>query len=485
MITKDNSALCELVGLLQRLLLNKETSLEQKKELARERERNFLARFGLVSSLLSNRPRMMSPHLQQSLLAPAISFVSAVRRQNVQETGTDYNFYRDSNAQEVMLVRPLVTALATRLLVLLEQFPENPVLEQILKVKARVVSISIGAPIPQFLTGLELLLSSSHEWQKNAHRGVSLQVELEPITKLILRWRQLELSGWKLMLGGALERLREKAADYWLHLCSVALERSSSKEEVVRSLIKFIEASTLADFHPRLQMLDSVGRMLEVTSRGRLTIRAAIANLVTYYTGLMPGVEKALAEKLRTAEGKVKEFTKLARWKDTSFWSVKAVVDKSRKMLHKTMREYQKAVSLPAKPCFVEAQLVEEVESDQVGSNGFDILKLSSSQQLVDSDVSVRSMTGKDCGSLSHLLRRATRLSRGLTTKLSSSQLVGEVKDLLPFLVAEMEKLRGLAPDLKRSKEEQKKQAGFIQQRKRAGLNDLFKTLQALGFSYR
>ena len=181
----------------------------------------------------------------------------------------------------------------------------------------------------------------------------------------------------------------------------------------------------------------------------------------------------------------MKEFTKLARWKDTSFWSVKAVVDKSRKMLHKTMREYQKAVSLPAKPCFVEAQLEDEVESDEGGSNSLDIPKLSSSQQLVDSDVTVRSMTGKDCGSLSHLLRRATKLSRGLTTKLSSSQLVGEVKDLLPFLVAEMEKLRGLAPDLKRSKEEQKKQAGFIQQRKRAGLNDLFKTLQALGFSYR
>ena len=97
----------------------------------------------------------------------------------------------------------------------------------------------------------------------------------------------------------------------------------------------------------------------------------------------------------------------------------------------------------------------------------------------------MRSLTGKECGNLSHLLRRATRLSRGLTSKLASSQLVGEVKDLLPFLVAEMEKLRALTPDLKRSKEEQKKQAGFIQQRKRAGLNDLFKTLQALGFSYR
>ena len=94
-------------------------------------------------------------------------------------------------------------------------------------------------------------------------------------------------------------------------------------------------------------------------------------------------------------------------------------------------------------------------------------------------------MTAKECGNLSHLLRLATRLSRGLTSKLANSELVGEVKDLLPFIVVEMEKLHTLTPDLKRSKEEQKKQAGFIQQRKRAVLNYLFKTLQALGFSYR
>ena len=484
-MVKDKSAVCDLVRLLQSLLLHSETSVERSKELAKERESNFLARFSLVSSLLSSNPRMVSTSLQQALLAPSVSYISAVRRQNDQEAGADYDFYRDSNAREAVLVRPLVGTLATRVLVLLEQFPENPVLEQILKVKARVVSISVGAPIPQFLTGLELLLSSSHEWQKNAHRGVSLQSELDPISKLILRWRQLELGGWKMMLGGALARLRDQATSYWLHLSSVALEPSSSKEEVVRSLIRFIEAATLAEFQPRLQMLESVGRMLEVTSRGRLTIRAAIANLVTYYSGLRPGVEKALAEKLKAAEVKVKEFTKLARWKDTSFWSVKAIVDKSRKMLHKTMRDYQKAVSLPAKPCFVEAQFEGEEESEDAGQNKITLRDLSSSQEQVEREVLVRSLAGKECGNLSHLLRRATRLSRGLTSKLASSQLVGEVKDLLPFLVAEMEKLRALTPDLKRSKEEQKKQAGFIQQRKRAGLNDLFKTLQALGFSYR
>ena len=64
-------------------------------------------------------------------------------------------------------------------------------------------------------------------------------------------------------------------------------------------------------------------------------------------------------------------------------------------------------------------------------------------------------------------------------------QVVSEMTGLLPELVTEMEKLRSLAPDLKKSKEEQKKAAGFIQQRKRAGLNTLFKTLQSLGFSFK
>ena len=64
-------------------------------------------------------------------------------------------------------------------------------------------------------------------------------------------------------------------------------------------------------------------------------------------------------------------------------------------------------------------------------------------------------------------------------------QVVSEMTGLLPELITEMEKLRSLAPDLKKSKEEQKKAAGFIQQRKRADLNTLFMTLQSIGFSYR
>jgi midasin len=278
-------------------------------------------------------------------------------------------------------------------------------------VKARVLALTAGAPLPQLLTGLELLLTSCHEWQKNAHRGVSLQDQKDQLTQLILRWRKLRLSSWSLLLASVLARLRSETGQFWLHLVGVVMEASSPREEVVRALVRFLEAATVADFPARLEMPGSVGRLLDMIGHRRLSLRAALRNLATYYSGLLPGVKRALAERTRVAKGKVKEFTKMARWKDTSFWSVRGVVDKSRKMLHKSMREYPLLYPCP--------------------------------------------------------------------------QVVSEMTELLLELVTEMDKLRILAPDLKKSKEEQKKAGGFIQQRKRAGLNTLFKTLQSLGFAYR
>lgn len=77
---------------------------------------------------------------------------------------------------------PLLAAVSARVIVLLDQFPENPLLEQVLKVKARVLALPAGAPLPQLLIGLE---------QKNAHRGVSLQDQMDQLTQLILRRRKL------------------------------------------------------------------------------------------------------------------------------------------------------------------------------------------------------------------------------------------------------------------------------------------------------
>ena len=93
-----------------------------------------------------------------------------------------YIFTPDPNPAEAVTMVPLLAEVSTRVIVLLDQFPENPLLEQVLKVKARVLALPARAPLPQLLIGLE---------QKNAHRGVSLQDQMDQLTQLILRRRKL------------------------------------------------------------------------------------------------------------------------------------------------------------------------------------------------------------------------------------------------------------------------------------------------------
>ena len=457
-------------------------SLPRSGELAREEEAAFLARFRQVSGLLG-REGVATPSLHLALLPSAVSYLTVVRERATSSLHPHYDFYQHPHLEEAVGVRGLLEELSCRVEELLAKFPENPVLEQVEKVKARVLAIPATAPLPHLLTGLELLLTSCHEWEKNAHRGVSLQAAITAITATLLRWRQLELAGWKHLLAAALARLRRQAAAYWLHLADTVMDARSPREEVVRTVVRYMEAATLADFSTRLESLGSVGRLLAAAGSRRASVRAALANLATYYRGLQPGVDRALEQRLKAAEAKVAEFTRMARWKDSSFWSVKAVVDKSRKTLHRSLREYQKAVAMPAKDHFVE-EVVEKVEEGVKGV-GEVMLEVEEKEVSVRRDVMVVSLEGREVGRLVHLTRRTAKLARSLTARVRRSEVAREVGEMLPALVAEVDKLRALAPDLSRSKEEQKKQAGFIQQRKRAAVNDLFKTLQGMGLSYR
>ena len=75
--------------------------------------------------------------------------------------------------------------------------------------------------------------------------------------------------------------------------------------------------------------------------------------------------------------------------------------------------------------------------------------------------------------------------SRKTSETLINSDIVTSITSMLPEIISEVDKLRSLSVDRSKPEKDQKKQAGFIQQRKRARMNELFKTLQSFGFSYR
>ena len=65
---------------------------------------------------------------------------------------------------------------------------------------------------------------------------------MDKVTDLILIWRKLELSGWKILLQKCLSRIRKQTVNYWVGAVMVS---GTKREEVERTLIRFMEAGSL------------------------------------------------------------------------------------------------------------------------------------------------------------------------------------------------------------------------------------------------
>jgi midasin (ATPase involved in ribosome maturation) len=473
-------------------------------------EEDFLQRAAMVNKVVATLPPgAVSPTLEAGLVPSFIAVAaltirrhhqSSLSEQKKQEASSPtsatatYNFYLDPNLEEAQLIQPLLASVSLAVSRLLEQFPENPVLAHILQVRDRILLLPVSSPLAKCLTGLELLLAACQEWEKNAHRGVSLQPVMDAASGQILRWRRLELANWRsLLLGQAgLAGLRAQAAEsYWLHVMAVVLE-AKKKTETVQALVRFVESASLADFQSRLDILVSVRRILVLMSGSggptRRWVLACLANLHAYYSRFRPAVDAALAVHLKAAEKKVAEFVRMTRWKDTNFWSVKTMVDKTRKTMHKTLKQFTKAVNVPCTPSLLDSGDAEET------SAGLTSLYCPEDSQLIGAAAPagpprhlqvILSPKLEPLGTFVKLRSRAFSMSVKIRKQLNGLSLQEDIADLVPTIVRELEGLAALKVDETRSREHKKSQAGHIQQRKRRALNDLFRTLQGLGLSYR
>ena len=100
--------------------------------------------------------------------------------------------YRRANPPEAISVVPLLRILKSRVLELLQQFPEHPTLTSIVQSIDRVFLLSPFVPVITLCTGIELVLSRVNDWHVNAPKagfqliphvlGSLRQTDLDPFT---------------------------------------------------------------------------------------------------------------------------------------------------------------------------------------------------------------------------------------------------------------------------------------------------------------
>jgi hypothetical protein len=131
------------------------------------------------------------------------------------------DFYRDAAPHETRRCDTPLATLLLRCTALLQQFPGNAVVAQVARVADRIRRMPLQSPLASALVGIELALKQAQEWEAGAHRLVSMQQELQPLSALVVRWRKMELDSWGGMLQLRETKAVNKALTWWVRLHSI------------------------------------------------------------------------------------------------------------------------------------------------------------------------------------------------------------------------------------------------------------------------
>uniref|UniRef100_A0A670YR31 Midasin n=1 Tax=Pseudonaja textilis TaxID=8673 RepID=A0A670YR31_PSETE len=417
-----------------------------------------------------------------------------------------YDFYHHPNIQQMQQCQVLLKNFHKEVKALLQDWPEHPVLVQLLVVMDRICRFPLSSPLSKILNGLEILLAKSQDWEENASRAVSLRKHLDLITQMIIQWRKLELNGWSASLDSVMEQYTEKSMKHWFSLYQMVekyqQEQSEKKTEevnltsVVDTLKLFIEGSTLGEFHTRLQMLlEFHCHVLLMTQKEENNVLCNVLwNLYNYYKQFSESVHAKLIELRHPIEKELKEFVKISRWNDVSFWAVKQSVEKTHRTLFKFMKKFEAALGEPCQSALVEMPKEEQLISlqDQKTPENIETniqnlnnmlrkhltVKLDATQGWAFHPESLQERLPK-------LTKRMKKICANLVKDNSILDLVENLDNFTGDVISSAHKLQNMSVNSTLEKEKQKSEAKHLLLQKQRALAELFKHLATTGLSYR
>ncbi|CEP09720.1 hypothetical protein [Parasitella parasitica] len=275
-----------------------------------------------------------------------------------------YDFYQSENVGEAKRVEPIVNRFKARIVQLIEQWPEHAILEQLVVICDRILTFSILSPVAKFLTGVELLLQKSEDWEAYAAKHVSLKDQREELISLIVSWRQLELNCWPKLLAAQEQYHQDAAFKWWFHLYDTVNNTSfdSNKDDdddkntrdLLSALDQFVQTCSIIELEPRLKMIDSFYRQTKVQAQlstfegEKLNYEKTatiLRNVYLYYHQFQEHANTMLSQLRKPIEKDLKDFVKIASWKDVNIYALRQSASKTHRQLHKCIRKYREVLS--------------------------------------------------------------------------------------------------------------------------------------------
>uniref|UniRef100_A0A8C3A4W9 Midasin n=1 Tax=Cyclopterus lumpus TaxID=8103 RepID=A0A8C3A4W9_CYCLU len=440
-----------------------------------QEERDFRRQFPQFNKVFTKTLQLTGSELLLSaLLQNTVQGLGGPEVLSVAPEGP-YDFYQQPNMSEARLCLPVLEQLSVAAKQRLEEWPEHPALIQV--------------SYPFFL-----------------HQGLVV------LCDCVLSRRLSRASCWSSSLDNAVKRHTEKSTKHWFSIYQLVeryLEEQKTDEverlslsSVSSTLYAFMEGSTLGEFNTRLGMLLTFHchLLLIPNQPEQESLSSLLWNLHKYYSQFSDAIQTRIGQLRQPIEKELKDFVKISKWNDVSFWSIKQSVEKTHRTLFKFVKKFQEAMNGPSVPSLVEQGSSASLDSVDANPEETPIHRvhraLKSSLPGKGRDLQLNwafqqegPEEGVDASSLQGRLPVLSRKMKKLCVQLLKKHPVPELAEDLDYFTGEvisnLRDLQNLNIDTSAEKEKQKAEVKHILQQKQRALSDLFKMLTGIGLSYR
>lgn len=266
---------------------------------------------------------------------------------------TRANFYHDAQPAETGRVAPILSQMMARIAVTLAELPEQQQLVQLSERCDKVASLAAQSPIAKVLSAIEQLLVLVDDWETYASRETSLRSFANELTALIVEWRRLELSCWAHLLDDETDR-ETRSATQWFFSLYEALARGAGNRigELVELLDTFMRQSTAGQFGTRIRL---VRAFASYASTIDARVAEMLSSIASFYAQFAARIHTTVEKQRGLLERDIREFIKLASWRDINVYALRMSAQKTHTYLLRTMRKFRDVLRQPVDPILAAA----------------------------------------------------------------------------------------------------------------------------------
>ncbi|KAF2653215.1 midasin [Lophiostoma macrostomum CBS 122681] len=274
--------------------------------------------------------------------------------------GKGYNFYFDANLAEAKRFIQLIHRIQHRYRQIRHVWPEHATLSDVLRTCDEALAFRHVDPVAKFITKAEKLHGYMYEWQRVASREFSTAPLYDDLTKLLVSWRQLELTTWARLFDLELEKVRDDAKSWFFVAYETIIAASESIEdaqemksharELIKSMENFFASTTLGQFETRMKLLEQFCEHIAMRMQDADALKPvhlALENFIAYFSRLKKPVREAISKGRQKLEKEVNDVIKLASWRDTNIEALKQSAKTSHRKLSKLVRKFRAVLKQP------------------------------------------------------------------------------------------------------------------------------------------